>query len=144
MTDLREQLQTIYDKQGKLTPELVVEAARPKNHPLHDRVFDRDQSEAAEAWYRRRAHELIQSVRIVYREATEDVPALRVRAWHAVRAEGPEQFAYEPVEKIAQDPFTRQLVLREMEREWRQLFSRYEKFEEFLSLVLGDLKEKAA
>lgn len=144
MSDLREQLQAVYEQHGRLTPELLVEVARPEDHPLHSRVFDRPLGEAAEEWYRTRAHELIRSVKVVFREATEDSPEGRVRAWHAVRAEGPEQYVYEPVEKVASDPFSRQLVLRDMEREWRTLYGRYEAFEEFLTLVKGDLKKRKA
>lgn len=139
---LRDELQAIYDQHGKLTPVLVVLVARPEDHPLHDRVFDRPLVEAAEAWYLGRAHELIQSVKVVYREATDDEAALVGRGFLAVRGEGPEQYVYEPAEKVAADPFTRQLVLREMEREWRQMLARYEGFQEFLALVAGDVKRK--
>ena len=55
MSGLRDELQTIYDKYGQLTAEMVVEEARPIGHPLHDRVFDRGRKEAADAWYLHRA-----------------------------------------------------------------------------------------
>lgn len=143
---LREQLQAVYEEFGQLTPELVVQAARPKGHPLHHRVFDRPPGEAAESWYRHRAHELIQSVKVVYREADELGGERRVRAFVPVQGEGPSSFKYEPVEVAALDPFMRQLVLRNMEREWKALFARYERFEEFAALVASDLevKERAA
>lgn len=137
--NLREQLQAIYDQHGELTPELVVQTARNKKHPLHSRIFDRNPQEAAESWYRHRAHELIQRVRIVYKEADETGPERTVRAFHAVPSKGPGEFVYEPTEKVANDPFTRQLVLNTMEREWKQLHSRYEQFEEFLSMVTEDV-----
>lgn len=140
---LREHLQAIYEEHGKLTPEVVVAAARPKTSPLHHRVFDRPAKDAAAAWYHHRAHELIQSVKVVYREG-EDGVEKRVRAYHAVRSEGPDQYVYEPVEKVASDPFKRQLVLRDMEREWKGLLNRYEQFEEFLSLVATDIEERVA
>jgi hypothetical protein len=139
---LREHLQAIYDKHGELTPELVVQTARRKTHPLHALVFDRPAEEAAEAWYRERAHELIQSVRVVYREADENGPEKSVRAYHAVRREA--GYVYEPVEKIADDPFVRKLVLNDMRREWEQLKARYEDMEEFLSLVHEWLEAQAA
>jgi hypothetical protein len=139
---LRDELQVIYDQHGELTPELVVQEARSKKHPLHNRVFDRKPGEAAEAWYRYRAHELIQTVKVVYREADESGPERSVRAWHCVRGE--RGHVYEPVEKVAGDPFARQIVLRDMEREWRVLLGRYETFEEFLSMVSSDLQAKAA
>lgn len=139
---LREHLQAIYDSHGKLTPELVVAEARPKSHPLHGYVFDRAPKEAAEAWYRHRAHELIQSYRITYQKSP-DGPVQRVRGWCAVRTEEG-QYVYEPTEKVATDPFLRSLVLRDMEREWKQLHRRYGEFEEFVALITADLELKAA
>lgn len=136
--NLRDQLQAIYDQHGQLTPELVVQEARDENHPLHARVFDRKPREAAEAWYRHRAHELIQSVRVVYREADEDGPERSVRAFHCLRNEG--GHVYEPVDRIVDDEFVRKMLLRDMEREWKQLLSRYEEFKEFLAMVESDLK----
>lgn len=138
MSAVRDHLQAIYKKHGQLTPELVVKEARSKKHPLHPYVFDREPEEAAEAWYRERAHELIRTVRIKY--GPEDAPR-DVRAFHAVRAE--DGFVYEPVEKVAAEPFLRELVLRDMEREWKQLFKRYEDFEEFLAMVRADLQKAA-
>lgn len=129
---IRDHLQAIYDQHGRLTPELVVQAARPKDHPLHAHVFDRAQKDAAEAWYRSRAHELIQSVTIVYRE-DPDGTKHRIRAFHATRTE--QGHAYEPVERVASEPFLREMVLRDMEREWKQLQARYGNFTEFLEMV---------
>lgn len=139
---LREHLQAVYDEHGKLTPELVVAAARPKDHPLHHRVFNCAPDEAAESWYRHRAHELIQSVKVVYREADASGPEKRIRAFHAVGRE--DGHVYEPVENVVKDSFTRRLVLRNMEREWKQLFTRYEEFEEFLEMVSADVERVAA
>lgn len=130
-------MQAIYDKNGCLTPELVVRTARRKTHPLHPIVFDRPEKEAAEAYYRERAHELIQSVQVVIRESTGDTPELRVRAFHAVQRES--GYTYEPLEKVTADPFTKQLVLQNMEREWRTLYDRYEKFVEFVDMVKRDI-----
>ncbi len=144
MSDLRSELQAVYDQHGKLTPELVVEVARAKKHPLHALVFDRPLAEAAEAYYRDRAHELIRSVKVVYREATDTAPEGTGRAWLAVRSEGPNEYVYEPAEKVATDDFTRRLVLRDMEREWRQLYFRYQGFAEFVALVTGDLEAEVA
>lgn len=135
--NLRDELQTIYEQHGKLTPDLVVQTARPEDHPLHGRVFDRAPGEAAEAWYRHRAHDLIRSVRVVYRQADESGPERSVRAYHAIpSASGP---VYEPAETVAVDPFTRELLLRQMERDWRLLQARYGTFAEFVEMIRGDL-----
>lgn len=137
---VRDHLQAIYNKHGKLTPEIVVEEARADDHPLHSHVFDKGVSDEAESWYRHKAHELIQSVRITYREGTER--ELSVRAFQAVRIET--GYVYEPAEKVAQDPFLAKLVMADMEREWRQLKQRYESFREFWEIVRSDVDAAAA
>jgi hypothetical protein len=132
---LRDQLQTIYDTHGQLTPDIVLEEARPKGHPLHNRVFDKPKAEAAEAYYRERAHELIQEVRISYANATGKRDS--VRAWIAVPGET--GVVYEPTEKIVQDDFQRRLVMEGMKREWTQMKVRYDQFQEFWELVAEDI-----
>lgn len=138
---LRDHLQAVYDKHGQLTPSLVVQEAKKKTHPLHGR-FTWDDTEAAEKWRESQAQELIRSVKIVYREATEKDEARSVRAFHAVR--GPNGHVYEPVEKVVEDDFTRKLVLADMEREWKALFRRYEHFGEFVEMVRRDVGDEAA
>lgn len=137
--NLRDELLAIRQEYGRLTPDTVLQAARPRNHPLHARVFDRAPRDAAEAWYRHRAHELIQEVRISYRKPGQ--PTTSVRAFYAVPdAEG---YAYQPAEEVADDPLTRAIVLRDMERDWKQLRSRYERFAEFVAMVKRDVEAEA-
>jgi len=138
---LRDELQRIYDQHGQLTPALVVTEARDEGHPLHAR-FEWDDGVAAEKYRQVQAQELIRSVKVVYREATEKEAARTVRGFHAVRRET--GHVYEPVEKVAEDQFTRSLVLRDMEREWRALHRRYAHFKEFVDMVRSDLGEQAA
>lgn len=133
---LRDQLQAIYETNGYLTPELVVETARPKTHPLHNRVFDRAPKEAADAWYRHRAHELIQSVKVEYRKT--DGSFGRLRAFHAVRGDDA-PFVYDPLDKIVANPISAQILLRQMERDWVDLKRRYESFAEFWALIQEDV-----
>lgn len=137
---LRDHLQAIYDQHGELTAELVVNQARAKTHPLHDR-FEWDNRRAGEQWRQHQAADLIRSVKVVYREATENREAGTIRAYHAVR--GPNGHAYQPADKVAADPFTRQLVLADMEREWKALHRRYADFAEFADMVRTDLKAAA-
>lgn len=133
--NLREALQAIYDENGRLTPALVVDAARAKNHPLHSR-FDWDNRSAAESWRREQASQLIRSVKVVYHKADTE-QRLEVRAFHAIS--GPDGNVYEPNEKVVADPLLRAMVLRDMERDWKQMKARYSDFEEFWSLIQGDL-----
>lgn len=138
MSDLREQLLAIRDEHGRLTAQVVVDSARPKGHPLHSR-FEWSDKVAGEAYRREQAKELIRSVRIKY--APADDSAMRdVRAFHAV-SRPISGHVYEPVEEVIEDPLLRAMVLRDMERDWKALRQRYSNFQEFWSLVQGDLAE---
>lgn len=133
---LRGQLQDVYDANGDLTPSLVVDAARDPSHPLHQR-FEWDDSVAGEAWRREQAHRLIQSVRVVYREATDKEGPRSVRAFHAVPTKN--GHGYIPVDQVQRDPLMTRLVLDEMQREWTALKRRYEHFAEFAAMVRADI-----
>ncbi len=141
MSSLRDALQRVYDEHEQLTPALVVDVARDPSHELHSR-FEWDDQVAGEAWRREQAHQLIRSVRVVYREGTDTDAARSVRAFHAVRTD--QGHVYKPVDEVVGDDFTRQLVLNDMRREWQTLHRRYRDFEEFLSMVRADLEPGAA
>lgn len=136
---LRDQLQSIYDARGRLTPEVVVDEAREPSHPLHSR-FEWDDSVAAEKWRHEQAHELITSVRVSYKDAGGK--PREIRQFHAIRRE--QGHVYEPVENVLRDEVMTRILLADMEREWRALRKRYDQFSEFRNMVLGDLSEKAA
>lgn len=139
--NLRDQLLAIYDQHEELTPALVVSEAREEAHPLHDR-FEWDDSVAGESWRLHQAHELIRLAKVVYRPSPDKSKEEKVRAFHAVRRE--DGFAYEPAEKVVTNPLLREMVLRDMRRDWERLRARYEQFEEFAAMVRGDLGDEAA
>lgn len=139
--DLRERLQGIYDARGKLTPALVVEAARDAtdpSDPLYGALVWDDQV-AADSYRLEQAHRLIQSVRIVYRNTQGHDDG--IRAFHAIRTEA--GYVYEPVEKIVADGALTEILRRDMEREWRALKRRYDQFAEFYEMVHADLGDAA-
>lgn len=133
---LREHLQSIYDQHSRLTPALVVDAARDEGHPLHPR-FEWDDALAGPKYREIQAAELIRSIRVVYREATESAPERSTRQWVAPRAaEAPN--VYEPADKVAADPLMRAMVLRQMDRDWQALKRQYQSFDEFWQLIRTD------
>lgn len=139
MANLRDELLAIRSEHGRLTPEAVVQAASAEDHPLHDR-FEWDDTTAAHKYRLNQARQLIRVVRETYTDRRGN-PA-DVRTFHAIpRAEG---MAYEPLDEIVRDDIASKVLLAAMEREWRQLKARYEKFAEFRSLVLRDLGQDAA
>lgn len=140
MSDLREQLLTIRKGAGKLTPQIVVDAARPPESPLHGK-FEWDDSIAGEAFRRTQAAELIRSVRVRYLPPNDGPPS-SIRAFHATSR--PDiGHAYDPVEEILDDPIQRQLLLRDMERDWKAMKRRYESLREFWEAVANDLAASA-
>lgn len=136
MSGLRDELLAVRSQHGRLTPQLVVDAARDPGHPLHSR-FEWDDAVAGEAWRRQQAHELIRKAKVVYREASDAEPEKSVRAFVAIPSQ--DGHVFDPVEEVVEDPFRRQLTLNTMEREWKALLTRYKEFEEFLALVRRDV-----
>lgn len=138
--DIRAELTKIYKQNGELTPRVLVETAKPKGHPLHDAIYDCPPGLAAERYYLERAHELIQSVKITYRDPKTS-KRHDIRAFHAIPSGEDRVHVYRPTDEVVNDPVLRELVLREMERDWRNLHARYSGFVEFLDLVSKDLKQ---
>ena len=66
-------IQAIADAHGgHITPEMVIEAARDKRHPLHSE-FDWDVKSAAHKHWQNTARHIIRSVKIVYRVEHKNV-----------------------------------------------------------------------
>ena len=136
MSTLRDHLQTIYDREGDLTPDLVVDEWRNPDHPMHDRLTW-DDGQAAEAYRRVEAAKLIRSVRIRY--VTEQGPK-DLRAFVAVTRNDRLASSYTPTETALADPTQRKLLLAAMRREWQHLKAKYDHMTEFAELIRADLE----
>lgn len=142
--NLRDELMQIRSERGELTPRNVFDTARDPQHPLHPIVFDKPVEQAAEAYYLDRCARLIRAVRLKLPTGDPSEPR-DIRAFQAVRqGDAPTTFVYEPSEEVAVDPLKRAIVLREMEREWRQLRRRWETFREFTELIRREAEELAS
>jgi hypothetical protein len=139
VSDLREELLAVRAEHGRLTPAALVEAATPKTHPLHSR-FEWDNKVAGHKYRLSQARELIRVVKTAYVDA-KGAPE-RVRFFHAIPDE--QGMAYQPADEVVHNDVATQILLNSMEREWRALRKRYERFAEFKSMVLGDLKVEEA
>lgn len=128
--DVRQALDAVRERHGALTPQAVVNDARPDDAPLHDR-FEWDDRVAGERYRVEQARELIRSVRIVFHEPGD--PIKEVRGY--VSVDRPHGREYVPLEEARDDPLTRAIVLRDAEREWRALYQKYRGLEEFLAIV---------
>ena len=99
--NLNDWAMALYQEHGKLTPEIVMVAARPEDSPAHQFVFGLSVEEAAEDHYRERAHRLIQMVRVV-REVRPDEPPRRIRVFHQVVDDG--ERSYIDLDRLAARP----------------------------------------
>lgn len=133
--NLRDQLQAIRDEHGSLTPALVVDVARAPEHPLHSR-FEWDDSVAAEKWRLEQAGQLL---RVTYKPIAGKPHDLR--AFSAVKGEESPTSEYVPTEDVLSNPFTRELLLRQMKRDWQTFKRRYDHMAEFANFVAAQIGE---
>ena len=135
-------LQDIYAENGRLTPALVVDAARPVGSPLHAR-FEWDDALAGPAYRLQQAAAVIRSVRVV-REDDTDLEPIRVRAFVHLPAvtgedETDDEATYVPVEIVAGNAEMDAIARREMVRrinDLRRSYAHYAAFwEELRTLV---------
>lgn len=92
-------LDTLYVKHGRLTPALVVHAARQPQSPIHSH-FEWDDGKAAAAWREDQARTLIRSVRITIR--VDNVPLSTVRYLRDPAAADGEQ-GYRSIDSLLHD-----------------------------------------
>ena len=130
---LRAHLMNVRNSQGSLTAGAVVTAASPKASPLHV-LFEWDNTIAGNKYREQQASELIRSVKVSYRKDDRDEDMR-----YFVSVETPDGYVYEPSEEVVKDEILTSLVLRTMEREWRQMQSRYGHFQEFVDLVRSEI-----
>jgi hypothetical protein len=130
---LRDQLTAIYQEHDRLTPDLVVEAATPPDHPLHDR-FEWNDKLAGHEYRKVQAAELIRKVKVVY--ADEGGPNEKsVRAFLATSRDDTAERTYRPIEAVMADPFSQKLVLQECLREWKTFERKYGHLTEFARII---------
>lgn len=141
---VRAELTRIYQQRGELTRSVTVEEARDPSSPIHS-DFEWDDTIAGHKYRLEQAGALIRSVKIEYVPAPDGTSGpydrrdrrIECRAFVSVeRADGPP--SYEPVEIVARDESKKAIVLRAMEREWRQMKATYGHLEEFFALVEQD------
>lgn len=140
MSSLRAALTDVYIRHGELTPALVVDEARPVDHPLHNR-FDWNDSTAAEKYRQVQAAELIRSVKIVYAHK----PEKSVRGFMSVQRADDDQVSrsYVPTEEAVANDFTHKLLLAECKREWQAFKAKYDHLAEFAAIVRNGISGAA-
>jgi hypothetical protein len=132
MSTLKDELLRIRAERGALSPATVLDDARPADSPLHHR-FEWDDAVAGERYRLVQASELIRSVRVSFATPT-GIESVRQFVISAPQT-------YSPIEEVVADPISRELLLRQFEREWKILQARYSHLIEFVEACREVLAE---
>lgn len=129
--DVGAELERIQSKRGKLTPQIVVEEAKPKGSPLHRLIYDGTTADEALAKYRLfRAGHILRSI-IVVEEGAKEV--IVTRGFESVVVDGERE--YMPVATAADDPEMREQVRGRYLRMLRTAKDGLRGFDEMADLV---------
>lgn len=116
----------------RLTPRIVVDAARPAESPLHE-SFEWDDARAAELHREQQARQMISCVRVVIDDGPESkLQRAFVNVVETIDEE--EQHSYVPMARVLADAELFRQVCETAARDLHAWESRYEQFEELASI----------
>lgn len=136
---IRDILHELYEQHGELTAELLVDVARNAAHPLHDQ-FEWDDAVAGEEHRKHQARRLIARVKVRYVDPRNDAHTVKARAYHSVRT--PAGQAYRSTDDVVTDPYMRQLMRRQMYRDFQAMLDRYNGFDELWAMIKDALDKQ--
>ena len=130
---VRELLEGIYFDRGRLTPQDVVEVARPSDSPLHGR-FTWDDTAAAEKWRESEASCLIRTAHVSVQIVENGKPrSVQVRAFPNVAGED-----YVPLSIVMGRPDFEEALLAEIRADLKELKRKYEVHAALFSRALSE------
>lgn len=124
---------------GVLKPEDVVEAARPKTSPLHDK-FDWDNNEAGPKYRLWQARQLI-SVTVEYIGGGKDQKPYRV--FVSLTPDRHDDGGYRTIEAVMSEPGSRRQLLEDALEEMERFQRKYADLKE-LATVFAEMKKVTA
>jgi hypothetical protein len=116
----------------RLTPRIVVDAARPEDSPLHD-AYEWDNLLAAERFREQQAGHILRCVRVVKQEG--DQPVLQRAFVNVVETiNDEERNGYVPMARVLSDAELYHQVIERAAKDLRGWENRYEQFAELASI----------
>lgn len=114
---------------GRITPRIVVEAARPQESPLHN-CFEWDDARAAELYRDDQARHVLSSIRLVRREdGRKDPEILHAFVSLSENVDGQEARAYVPLARVLADDELLNRAVNSALAELRAFEDRYASFD---------------
>lgn len=120
---IKREMAKLRKRHGVVTPELLVEAARPPASPLH-RFFEWNDSAAAEKFRLLQASHMVRRVMVMVETSTGLRP---VRAFVSIRREG--QRSYDELQVALGEPSSRDQFLNQLRMDLESVIRRYETYE---------------
>lgn len=129
---IEKELRALHSRDGVLTCEAVLDAARPKNSPLHS-YFTWEDSRAAERYRLIEAGRLIATVRIEYRRK-KAAQVVYTPAFIPTGTNNEGKREYFPVEEVTRNEFLQQKALADARSEMEGTRARYSHLVDLLEL----------
>ena len=129
---IEKELRALHSRDGVLTCEAVLDAARPENSPLHG-YFTWDDSRAAERYRLIEAGRLIATVRIEYRRK-KAAQVVYAPAFIPTGTNSEGKREYFPVEEVTRNEFLQQKALADARSEMEGTRARYSHLVDLLEL----------
>ena len=129
---VEKELRALHSRDGVLTCEAVLDAARPKNSPLHD-YFTWEDSRAAERYRLIEAGKLIATVRIEY-TPKKVMQTIYTPMFIPTGTNGEGKRQYYTVEEVTKNDFLREKALADARSEMEGTRARYSHLVNLLAL----------
>jgi hypothetical protein len=123
-----EALLSLYDRDGGLRPDAVIEEARNEQSPLHEH-FEWDDSEAAHRYRQAQARQLIGKVTVSFR----DEPSVNVRGFVSMAANHHRE--YRKIQDVISNEVSRDQIRRSILRQLVQLQNKLRQLDAFAGLA---------
>lgn len=134
----RSYLEQVVASQGELSVDYLYEQAKDPKNPLHDKVFNKDQADAAEAYYKDRVRSLVRQYTITIITPGEALETMR--GFVNVVKPGTQQHVYVTVEKATTNPVLREQMLRNLQRDISILQRKYSMLDEYAAMLLSHVE----
>ncbi len=131
--------QLIEERDGSIVAQEVVDAAEPKESPLHD-AFEWNDKRAAQRWRLEQSRQLLLSIHVVVKSKDGEEEA--IRAFYNVRTDDSytqrTPGVYVTVDRMMDEEELKAQILEEAARylrSWRKKYAQYEEFAEVVKAI---------
>ena len=135
-------IQNLADEHGEVTPELLLESARPEDSILHS-CYEWDDAKAAEKYRLNQSKMIISNLIVVSADNGQEMP--QTNAFVTIK-ERNEKAAYVSIFRAMADRTTKEQVIKNASAEMAMFIKKYENIinvAELLEKVLSEMKEQS-